>query len=339
MKISRKDLRRIILENILNEKDDQDTGAVNLNKAWRAGKKYVDNKSDDNKDDVELFVKKLENDKRSKKGPYRKEGDRARAAKADGVLTYLQDLLTGKNTPAPTEPAAEPNAEETASTSPEKKSAEWVKYGNENDWEYKIQGASPNEIWVTRKANGSGSGKVYELNQSKYAVTVKKLDAYDKEDFPKRSDASKKNDPALTSIPKSNQQKSEKIQPTPGKFIDYKNSTYRYDTNAGHVNYFQSEGYTNFNLNKNDEKSLVQIISGSDRLMLIGESGLQLMKNGKNADWSDVVPGQAQTNEQKKKIEELYKEILANGKVYSNWEPQNESFSHGSLIRQRYRRY
>lgn len=68
--------------------------------------------------------------------------------------------------------------------------SEWKKYKDEKDWEYKLEGQSPDQIWTTRKIGGNG--KVFKLNQAKYKSTVFKLDA----EFKTRTEDSIKKDPA-----------------------------------------------------------------------------------------------------------------------------------------------
>lgn len=200
MKISRKDLRRIILENLSeNRRPNLLKEGVNLNKAYRAGVAFKeDDENQEKKEKAQDYKEQLETAKTDQDGPFRP--GKPRAEKAQGVLNFLNRILAANDpatVSAPPPPGEDPAADDAPAgqePSPEApETSEWKKYGSETDWEYKIQGASPNQIWITRKAGGDE--KVFKLNNRRYKSTVEKLDKDD--NMPKRTKESKANDPAL----------------------------------------------------------------------------------------------------------------------------------------------
>ena len=211
MKISKKDLRKIIFETVLREQagDVQGTAAG-------ARKTKVDaDKSDILKSNIEKSVKQIVSKVAEKNsfrgmitiGKKRTEVTKAepqelgkkieRALESDSVLKgYKESLKVSRafkitvNKAQNSEPTADVDTkgEEEA----KKTTDDWKAYEGETDWLYKIEGESPSQIWVTKKPGG---GPEYELNKPKYEKTVKKLDAA--AGLPDRTDASKAKDPAL----------------------------------------------------------------------------------------------------------------------------------------------
>jgi len=213
MKISRRDLRKIILESLdKNRRPNLLKEGVNLNKAFHAGETFRTNPNENNRAKVEDYKNQLEDAQNKKEGPF--TPGKSRAQKAQTTLDYLNRILKASDPAkesAPPEPSEDLDADAVAA--PEREAledelnaayavAKWRKYGDEPGWEYKIQGDSPNEIWVTKKA---GTDKIFKLNNSRYKTTVEKLDKDDS--MPKRSPQSKANDPALRSATASSSSK------------------------------------------------------------------------------------------------------------------------------------
>jgi len=218
MKISRKDLRRIILESLgENRRPNLLKEGVNLAAAWRAANRaYADGSSQEDLELARKFKKALEEHEKNDSGPFRRDGGRLR--QAESVLQFLKDAINSKTGSGPGDPVEKPpkpepdpakdgvsDADDTgidtppAETPETPETSDWKKYGNETGWEYQIQGASPNQIWVTRKAGGNGTE--YKLNKRRYKSTVRKLDS--DSNMPDRTSESIRNDPALSSAPAS----------------------------------------------------------------------------------------------------------------------------------------
>lgn len=94
MKISKKNLRKIILENLFQENNRGIIleSAVNLNKAWRAASKFQSDTSDDEaRAELERFRDRLQDNKSEESGPFRKSGGRAREAQnlLDDIIALL----------------------------------------------------------------------------------------------------------------------------------------------------------------------------------------------------------------------------------------------------------
>ena len=90
MKISKKDLRRIIIENVLGTRTLKE--GVNLNSAWRAASNFKKAPKDgDARAELARFKEKLEKHKEDKDGPFRK--DKGRATEAKALLDDIIELL------------------------------------------------------------------------------------------------------------------------------------------------------------------------------------------------------------------------------------------------------
>jgi hypothetical protein len=196
MKISKKDLRKIIFETVL-QREKALNEVVSLRKmrktimdAQEEAEKTGSGDPIGDNPDVEKVIEDLNTFKGTSKGPFDPK-NRSRAKEAEQLLQFAIEAKAGKKPPPPPPPATDTGA--TANPETTANTGDWKKYGDEKDWLYKIDGADPTQIWVTKKAVGNET--VYQLNKPKYSVTVKKLDRSEK--LPKRTQGSIKNDPAL----------------------------------------------------------------------------------------------------------------------------------------------
>ena len=96
MKISKKNLRKVILENLFQENNRGIIleSAVNLNRAWRAASKFKKNPEDgEAREELERFKDRLEDNKNADPptGPFRRDKGRAREAQAllDDIIALL----------------------------------------------------------------------------------------------------------------------------------------------------------------------------------------------------------------------------------------------------------
>lgn len=190
MKISKNELRKMIFETVLQKEK-----ALNEVSLRKMRKTIIDAQEEDKKqedgdvpigdnEDVSKIIDELEAFKKKSTGPFNPK-NKSRAQEAEDLLQFAKEAKAGKKPDAPP-----PAATDTAGT---ESTGDWKQYNNETEWLYKIKGDTPNEIWVTKKAEGNGPE--YELNKPKYAATVKKLDSFNT--LPKRTQESINNDPAL----------------------------------------------------------------------------------------------------------------------------------------------
>ena len=196
MKISKKDLRKIIFETVLQREK-----ALNEVSLRKMRKTIIDAQEEDenqgagavpimDNEDVEKVIEDLKAFKDTSEGPFNPK-NKPRAQEAEQLLQFAIKAKAGKKSDPP--PPATTDLAAAAKTDATENKGDWKKYNKEEDWLYKIEGKTPDQIWVTKKAEGNET--VYQLNKPKYASTVKKLDASDK--LPKRTPDSIKNDPAL----------------------------------------------------------------------------------------------------------------------------------------------
>lgn len=319
MKISKKDLRRIIIENVLGTSTLKE--GVNLNSAWRAASNFKKSPQDeDARAELERFKQKLEQHKEDSDGPFRR--DKGRATEAQTLLDDINELLEADSqdvdsitlTPPPPEDleADGVTGVDAPNAAPEDPSAEtpdWKKYADETDWEYKIQGESPNEIWVTRKVGGDE--KIFKLNNRRYKTTVEKLD--DNENMPNRTQVSIDNDPALKAAPaRSSGSGSTGTEsssaPQIGSYIKHDGITYKYDTLAKQVPYWKSKDW-NVTFNPTGDKYLAGI--GSNGILYFrGSKGEFYYFSDKQASIKVV-----NNSQNKDAFIQSYKQILDNGEV------------------------
>ena len=171
MKISKKDLRRIILENLFQENNRGIIleSAVNLNRAWRAASKFKKNPDDEAREELERFRERLEDNKNAvpPTGPFRK--DKGRALEAQALLDDIIALLDAKSGEAATvdlapEPSPDASADGTDGDTPSQPSNEKpsgdlkiYKYGGkrgDDGYDYKVDQDSG--CWMARKgSNGN----------------------------------------------------------------------------------------------------------------------------------------------------------------------------------------
>jgi len=211
MKISRKDLRKIILES-LNEKTLlKEVSLRKIRKALIDAEKDAKKTNQEQDPDLVATLEKYRDDLRiafdADSGPF-KNKDSSRYREAKDLFDTIERFLRSPG-PVNVPPISDDNApvevpEKTPGKAPEpsqvaEPESEWKKYQNETDWEYQIQEESPNQIWVTRKAGGNGTE--YKLNKRRYKSTVRKLDS--DSNMPDRTSESIRNDPALSSAPAS----------------------------------------------------------------------------------------------------------------------------------------
>ena len=203
MKISKNELRKMIFETVLQR--EKALNEVNLRKMRKT---IIDAQEEDKKQEdghVPIFdnpalkgvIDELEVFKKKSKGPFN-PNNKPRAQEAEELLRSAKEAKAGQNPaipePSKTDPApAATDSADPAKPEADKDTGDWKKYGDETGWLYKIEGDTPNQIWVTKKAGSDGTE--YKLNKPKYAKTVKNLDAAD--NLPKRTKDSIKNDPAL----------------------------------------------------------------------------------------------------------------------------------------------
>jgi len=218
MKISKKDLRRIILENLSEKKLLKE---ANLRKIRKS---FIDSKKNPDDSDLLDTLAKYSEDMRTAKdtdtGPFRKGKNNPRYDEANVLLTRIEDYLAGKKgteVPPISDETGDAVVPETPAPQEGGGSKGWKKYTETGNWEYQIQGDTPNQIWVTRKA---GQEKEYRLDRPNFRDTVLKLDGTvdpevaKKAKLPPRTPASIENCPALKPAPKSktNEPKKEKPQ-------------------------------------------------------------------------------------------------------------------------------
>ncbi len=355
MKISRRNLRKLILENIAEEQKSV-INEVNLRKYQKIlskAKQADAQKGSEEYESAKTASEELSALKTDKKRPFKKVGPRQE--RAELILQGLLDFLAGKEPPpAALEPA--PVDDTPVDDAPVETKKSWTKYTEDGDWEYQIQGDTPNQIWVTRKA---GQEKEYRLDRPKFRSTVLKLDGTKdpevakKAGLPPRTPESIKNCPALKVAPKpkpkpkpktKTPEKAEsevKKDPQKGSFIRQGSAVYRFDTNEGHTKYFKAKGYKNFSLEQPREPALVQVSAESDTIMFIGFSGTQLIMTDKDATFTS--PGNiAQNDASIKRMTTIYNDVIQKGdrdvRDPTEKQTQAESLSRGSLMRQRYRK-
>lgn len=223
MKISRKDLRRIILES-LNEKTLlKEVNLSAMHKDFRQLKQALDEKDEEKETKFMRKIRKhhadLEYNKSKEKGPFRLESTDQRRKYAEDLLSDFAKVVnedTPSELPDPPPPpaAAEeinitPAPQESEITSEPAQETEtgpdWQQYRNETGWVYKLKQKGDHKIWVTKKADGSGPE--YDLDNPLYAATVRRLDGTGPEGKPEyalqppRSDADKAADAALKAAP------------------------------------------------------------------------------------------------------------------------------------------
>lgn len=336
MKISKKDLRRIIIENVLGTRTLKE--GVNLNSAWRAASNFKKSPQDeDARPELERFKQKLEQHKKDSDGPFRR--DKGRATEAQALLDKIIELLEAnpqsvESIPLPLEPAKDPESDGVTDDGDGEQGREEApsddpkiyKYPGDTAYEYKVN--QETGCWMARKKpNGNW------FSMKKYKENMWNLD----QAFPNaRTDAQREQcpnkKPASSPAPESNESRT----PEPGTFLKFGNVIYRYDTNAGHVEYFKGKGYGNFMLNQPGETALVQIMKDSDGLMFIGRNGLQLIMPDKDKTWMGASGDQPQSADHYQTMKKLYGDILERGQVVEEPQSISESLSRGSLLRRRY---
>jgi hypothetical protein len=347
MKISKKDLRRIILENLSEEKLLKEANLRKIRKSFIDSKKNPGNS--ELLDTLAKYSEDMRVAKDARTGPFRKGENNSRYDEANVLLTRIEDYLGGKE-----ETEAPPISDETGvAVVPEVPAPqaggdnkEWKKYTDKGNWEYKIQGDTPNQIWVTKKV---GQEKEYRLDKPKFRNTVLKLDGTKDPDVAKKAGLSKrtsesiKNCPALKVVPKPKpkpkakapeKKKPEAKKSIPeGTFFNFNAVKYRYGKVSGQKKYWKSKGYNIDFLTASENNDMYSLVAASGPgLSIFTESGFNVNTTNKNGA---VAPGSATTPAFKK----FYESVLEKNKQVAEPEEvqqQSESLSHGSLIRKRY---
>jgi hypothetical protein len=346
MKIDRNDLRKIIFEtlqkNLLRE--------VNLNQIQKiAIQAAKDDKSGevllkDNEKFKELKTE-LEDLKTDAKGPFKNQNSK-RAKEAEDLLKFMKDLESNPEAEAPPEPETDEPQSADSGVQARSDDQVWSSFPGDDVWEYKIEGESPEEIWSTRKKGTNAP--IYNLSNTKYASTVRKLDASDA--LPDRSQESIKNDKAFKT-PTSAKTSSEKQKDNLNTYT-MSDSTSQKGTLPAILKYVNLS-YDSFlqNLNLTQDKLKSKGIGDGTEAYLINGPGSNQKRifiptekdssgkvkrliianiiDGKFTGGEVNFPNSAviTSNNDLEKINSLL------GKTVS------ESLSHGALIRQRYRRY
>jgi hypothetical protein len=349
MKIDRNDLRKIIFEtlqkNLLRE--------VNLNQIRRIAIQAAQDdaaikKGNDKPEAVPLadnekfqeLKTKLEDLKEKTEGPFKKENSK-RAKEAEDLLKFMKDLETNPETES--HPTPESDDQQSSDVEAQERSVDqsWFSYLGDDVWEYKIEGNSPDEFWTTRK-KGTNT-PIYNLSNTKYASTVKKLDASD--DLPNRSAESIKNDKAFKT-PTSAKTSSEKQKVNLNTYTMSDSKSQRGTltailkyVNLSYDSFLQILNLAQDKLKSNGigDRTETYLINGS-RIFIPTEKDLSgkvtrliiaNITNGKFSSGNVNFPNSEviTNNSDLEKINSLLVKT------------SNESLSHGALIRQRYRRY
>lgn len=160
MKISKKDLRRIIIENVLGTSTLNE--GVNLNKAWRAASNFKRSPQDaDARAELERFRQKLEKHRADDDGPFRKDKGRAREAQAllDDIIALLEaNPQTAESMPLTRQPPEDPEADgitgggDDTPTGDDDTPPGIYKYDND-EYEYRVN--QQTGCWEAKKPGGN----------------------------------------------------------------------------------------------------------------------------------------------------------------------------------------